>query len=165
VIAKDFLTKINAAFEKNSFAVQGHRAAKNMNTSLAILDAASEEINNHIFRKGHRAVGLSSAIKGSGMDFRYSFLKKCSLSLFQNFTPGTFCYKHSKPSPFKKNFTYLEHSQSVPGTTLRATHCKRPTAYSILERVFSLPQTPYHNAFALMITFFGTLLVENTDGY
>jgi len=75
VMAKDFLTKINAAFEKNILAIQGHRAAKNMNTSLAILDAASEEINNHIFRKGHRAVGLSSAIIGSGMAFGYSFFK------------------------------------------------------------------------------------------
>jgi cellulose synthase/poly-beta-1,6-N-acetylglucosamine synthase-like glycosyltransferase len=57
-------------------AVQGHRAAKNMNTSLAILDAVSEEINNHIFRKGHRVLGLSSAIIGSGMAFKYDFFKK-----------------------------------------------------------------------------------------
>ena len=57
-------------------AVQGHRTAKNTNTSLAILDAASEEINNHIFRKGHRVLGLSSAIIGSGMAFRYGFFKE-----------------------------------------------------------------------------------------
>jgi cellulose synthase/poly-beta-1,6-N-acetylglucosamine synthase-like glycosyltransferase len=56
-------------------AVQGHRAAKNMDTHLAILDAVSEEINNHIFRKGHRVLGLSSAIIGSGMAFRYDFFK------------------------------------------------------------------------------------------
>jgi cellulose synthase/poly-beta-1,6-N-acetylglucosamine synthase-like glycosyltransferase len=43
---------------------------------MAILDAASEEINNHIFRKGHRAVGLSSAIIGSGMAFKYGFFKE-----------------------------------------------------------------------------------------
>ena len=57
-------------------AVQGHRTAKNTNTSLAILDAVSEEINNHIFRKGHRVLGLSSAIIGSGMAFRYDFFKE-----------------------------------------------------------------------------------------
>jgi cellulose synthase/poly-beta-1,6-N-acetylglucosamine synthase-like glycosyltransferase len=75
VMADDFLTKINASFERNFMAVQGHRTAKNMNTSLAILDAVSEEINNHIFRKGHRVLGLSSAIIGSGMAFKYGFFK------------------------------------------------------------------------------------------
>lgn len=75
VMARDFLSKINASFEQDIMAVQGHRTAKNMNTSLAILDAVSEEINNHIFRKGHRVLGLSSAIIGSGMAFRYSFFK------------------------------------------------------------------------------------------
>ncbi len=76
VMANDFLTKINACFEKDFMAVQGHRTAKNTNTSLAILDAVSEEINNHIFRKGHRVLGLSSAIIGSGMAFRYGFFKE-----------------------------------------------------------------------------------------
>ncbi|MEI6059090.1 MAG: glycosyltransferase family 2 protein [Bacteroidota bacterium] len=76
VMATDFLTKINASFEQNILAVQGHRTAKNTNTSLAILDAVSEEINNHIFRKGHRVLGLSSAIIGSGMAFRYDFFKE-----------------------------------------------------------------------------------------
>lgn len=76
LMATDFLTKVNKSFETGIIAVQGHRAAKNMNTSLAILDAASEEINNHIFRKGHRVLGLSSAIIGSGMAFKYDFFKE-----------------------------------------------------------------------------------------
>jgi cellulose synthase/poly-beta-1,6-N-acetylglucosamine synthase-like glycosyltransferase len=75
LMAADFLTKINATFEGEYMAVQGHRAAKNMDAALAILDAASEEINNHIFRKGHRVLGLSSAIIGSGMAFNYDFFK------------------------------------------------------------------------------------------
>lgn len=76
LMARDFLAKLNAAFENDFIAIQGHRTAKNMNTSLAILDAVSEEINNHIFRKGHRVLGLSSAIIGSGMAFRYGFFKE-----------------------------------------------------------------------------------------
>jgi cellulose synthase/poly-beta-1,6-N-acetylglucosamine synthase-like glycosyltransferase len=76
IMANDFLTKINGAFDLNFLAVQGHRAAKNMNTSLAVLDAISEEINNHIFRKGHRVFGLSSAIIGSGMAFKYDYFKQ-----------------------------------------------------------------------------------------
>ena len=81
LMAADFLTKVNASFEGNYMAVQGHRAAKNMDTSLAVLDAVSEEINNHIFRKGHRVLGLSSAIIGSGMAFKYSFFKSLMLSV------------------------------------------------------------------------------------
>jgi len=81
LMAVDFLTKINASFEQDYMAVQGHRAAKNMDTPLAILDAVSEEINNHIFRKGHRVLGLSSAIIGSGMAFRYDFFKNLMSSV------------------------------------------------------------------------------------
>jgi cellulose synthase/poly-beta-1,6-N-acetylglucosamine synthase-like glycosyltransferase len=75
LMEKTFLAKINAAFEQEIVAVQGHRVAKNLNNNWAILDAISEEINNHIFRKGHRAVGLSSAIIGSGMAFQYNYFK------------------------------------------------------------------------------------------
>ncbi|WP_090122067.1 glycosyltransferase [Lutibacter oricola] len=71
-----FLNKINAAFEYDFIAVQGHRAAKNLNNSWAVLDAISEEINNNIFRKGHRVLGLSSAIIGSGMAFKYTYFKE-----------------------------------------------------------------------------------------
>lgn len=74
-MAFDFLKKINAAFEHDFIAVQGHRTAKNTNNSWATLDAISEEINNNIFRKGHRVLGLSSAIIGSGMAFRYNYFK------------------------------------------------------------------------------------------
>lgn len=81
LMATDFLSKVNASFETGIMAVQGHRAAKNMDTSLAILDAVSEEINNHIFRKGHRVMGLSSAIIGSGMAFKYDFFKEMMTSV------------------------------------------------------------------------------------
>lgn len=76
IMAPDFLEKINQAFENGFVAVQGHRVAKNMNNSMALLDSVSEEINNHIFRKGHRVAGLSSALIGSGMAFGYAIFKK-----------------------------------------------------------------------------------------
>jgi cellulose synthase/poly-beta-1,6-N-acetylglucosamine synthase-like glycosyltransferase len=75
-MAPDFLKRVNAAFNAGWRAVQGHRVAKNMNTSVAILDAISEEINNHLFRKGHRALGFSSALIGSGMAFDFGLLRK-----------------------------------------------------------------------------------------
>jgi cellulose synthase/poly-beta-1,6-N-acetylglucosamine synthase-like glycosyltransferase len=76
IMNMDFISKINQAFENGFKVVQGHRVAKNLNTSFAILDAISEEVNNHIFRKGHRNLGFSSALIGSGMAFNYIFFKE-----------------------------------------------------------------------------------------
>jgi cellulose synthase/poly-beta-1,6-N-acetylglucosamine synthase-like glycosyltransferase len=75
LMESQFLSKINDAFSAGFRVVQGHRKAKNTNTTLALLDTISEEINNHIFRKGHRVVGLSSALIGSGMAFDYKYFK------------------------------------------------------------------------------------------
>lgn len=71
IMEQGFLHKINAAFANGFVAVQGHRTAKNTNTDFAILDAVSEEINNNIFRKGQRVLGLSSSLIGSAMAFDY----------------------------------------------------------------------------------------------
>jgi len=76
VMMNDFLEKINRAALSGCYAIQGHRMAKNKNTRYAILDAISEEVNNHIMRKGQIAVGLSSSVIGSGMAFSYIYLKQ-----------------------------------------------------------------------------------------
>lgn len=68
---KSYLSKINQAYQSGEIAIQGHRTAKNTNTDFARLDALSEEINNSIFRRGHFALGLSSALIGSAMAFDY----------------------------------------------------------------------------------------------
>lgn len=75
LMERDFLLKINSTFNQGYKAIQGRRVAKNLNTSLAILDAISESINNHILRKGATALGLSSSLNGSGMAFDYQLLK------------------------------------------------------------------------------------------
>ncbi|GAB2799971.1 glycosyltransferase family 2 protein [Rhabdobacter roseus] len=75
ILAPDFLDRLNQSFDQGWLVVQGHRTAKNTNTSTAILDAISEEINNHILRKGHRVLGLSSALIGSGMAFEYGLFR------------------------------------------------------------------------------------------
>lgn len=62
-----FLQELNKGHAAGMKAIQAHRVAKNLNTDVAILDAVSEEINNSIFRGGHVALGLSSALIGSGM--------------------------------------------------------------------------------------------------
>lgn len=70
------LYKLNDALQTGFKVVQGQRVAKNTNTTFALLDAISEGINNHIFRKGHRALGLSAAIIGSGMCINFELFKQ-----------------------------------------------------------------------------------------
>ena len=76
VVESDFLAKLNEVCNKGYDAIQCHRCAKNSNNDIAVLDGVSEEINNTLFRKAHKRIGLSSALIGSGMCFRYKWFKK-----------------------------------------------------------------------------------------
>jgi len=75
VVLPDFLEQLNDSCQKGNQAIQCHRCAKNSDNNIAILDGASEEINNTIFRKAHNTVGLSSALIGSGMCFAFEWFK------------------------------------------------------------------------------------------
>ncbi len=75
VVHPDFLSQLNILCTVYD-AIQCHRCAKNANNDVAVLDGASEEINNTIFRKAHNRLGLSSALIGSGMCFKYELFKK-----------------------------------------------------------------------------------------
>ncbi len=84
LVGPDFIARLNEVFDTGMVAVQAHRTAKNRDSDTAVLDAASEEINNSIFRRGHVALGLSSALIGSGMAFAYDWfrdnIRKCRTS-------------------------------------------------------------------------------------
>ena len=75
VVRPDFLSQLNTLCSVYD-AIQCHRCAKNANNDVAVLDGASEEINNTIFRKAHNRLGLSSALIGSGMCFSYNLFKE-----------------------------------------------------------------------------------------
>lgn len=75
VMQRSFLTKINESMMTGALAVQGRRAAKNTNTPFAVLDAASEAINNNIYNQGHKVAGLSARLVGSAMAFDYAYFK------------------------------------------------------------------------------------------
>ncbi|MDF2431591.1 MAG: hypothetical protein JWP44_1222 [Mucilaginibacter sp.] len=81
VAAPDFLYQVNNYLQAGNTVIQGHRIAKNTNTSIAILDAISEEVNNHIFRKSQRVFNLSAAIIGSGMALEYKLFKEVMLQI------------------------------------------------------------------------------------
>jgi cellulose synthase/poly-beta-1,6-N-acetylglucosamine synthase-like glycosyltransferase len=74
LMSPDTLEKVNHAWHNGWKAIQCHRTAKNQNNSVAILDALSEEVNNTIYRKGQRVLGLSCALIGSGMAFNFPLI-------------------------------------------------------------------------------------------
>ena len=84
VVRPGFLSQLNILCSIYDV-IQCHRCAKNANNDVAVLDGASEEINNTIFRKAHNRLGLSSALIGSGMCFNYELFKK---NVFQLSTAG-----------------------------------------------------------------------------
>jgi cellulose synthase/poly-beta-1,6-N-acetylglucosamine synthase-like glycosyltransferase len=88
IMSPDCLEKVNHAFHSGWEVIQCHRTAKNKNNSVAILDAMSEEMNNTIFRKGQRALGLSCALIGSGMAFRFSLITEIFASPEIQDNPG-----------------------------------------------------------------------------
>ena len=71
VVRPDFLTQLDKVCQEGYKAIQCHRCAKNSDNDIAVLDGVSEEINNSLFRRAHNAIGLSSALIGSGMCFDY----------------------------------------------------------------------------------------------
>ena len=76
LVEPDFLQHLNNACGAGIRAMQAHRTARNRDTDTAVLDAASEEINNSVFRSGHVALGVSSALIGSGMAFDYGWFRE-----------------------------------------------------------------------------------------
>ena len=78
IVEPDFLCEMNAVLDGRRIAVQGHRCAKNADTPVAVADGIFEQVNNLVFRAGHCALGLSSALIGSGMAFPYDWFRGCA---------------------------------------------------------------------------------------
>ncbi len=76
VMEPQLLSKMNARLQHQALAIQAHRTAKNSDSSFAILDGISEEINNHIFRKAHVVIKLNAALAGSAQAIEFKTYKK-----------------------------------------------------------------------------------------
>src|SRR5574344_1288744 len=72
----NFLSEINKMRASGAQVIQVHRKGIVNQSQISLLDGVSEEINNGFFRKGHQALGFSSALTGSGMAFDYAWFKK-----------------------------------------------------------------------------------------
>jgi len=63
----DFLTKLDDVLRGGFYAVQGRRAAKNLDSAIAVADATGELYKNFIEREVPTRLGSSATIAGSGM--------------------------------------------------------------------------------------------------
>ena len=76
LMSADVLEKVNHAFQSGWQVVQCHRTAKNKNTSVAVLDALSEEVNNTMFRSGQRVAWDEAAGKFTDDKINAQYLMK-----------------------------------------------------------------------------------------
>lgn len=76
IMNEGFIDEILFRLRQGFRIVQGHRSAKNSNTNFAVLDGLSEDVNNAIFRKGHRVLDLSSSLIGSGFACEFQLFKQ-----------------------------------------------------------------------------------------
>lgn len=98
---------LNNAYYSGCDSIQAHRMTENLTTNTAILSAASEEINNNIFRKGHTKLGFSSALLGSGMAFDFEMFHRIAPTL-----QGSDLAKATEIKLLEENI-YTEYMQEV----------------------------------------------------
>ncbi len=87
-LSKGAIKKINRAYQQGHQFIQCHRTTKNENNEIEILGVINDEVNNHIFRKGHQALHVSSALVGSGMAFGFKAYKNLMLELDDGLVDG-----------------------------------------------------------------------------
>ncbi len=77
LVETDYLSKLNPYFDAGFEAVQGERKAKNLDTTVACVDAARDVYYHYFDGKILFAVGSSATLAGSGMAFTVELYRKC----------------------------------------------------------------------------------------
>ncbi|WP_455589892.1 glycosyltransferase family 2 protein [Bacteroides rodentium] len=114
-VVPNALELFNNAYYSGCDAIQAHRMTENLNTDIAVLNATSEEINNHLFRKAHTHLGFSSALIGSGMMFDFTMFHRLAPRL-----EGSDFTKAMEMELLKENI-YTEYMEEV------ICYCKKTT--------------------------------------
>lgn len=106
-VVPNALELFNNAYFSGCDAIQAHRMAENLTSSIAVLSAASEEINNRLFRKAHTTLGFSSALIGSGMMFDFEMFHRIAPNL-----SGSDLTKATEMELLKENI-YTEYMEEI----------------------------------------------------
>ncbi len=106
-VVPNALELFNSAYYSGCDAIQAHRMTENLTTSIAVLNATSEEINNNLFRKAHTRMGFSSALIGSAMAFDFQMFHEVAPTL-----AGSDLSKAMETALLKQNI-YTEYLEEV----------------------------------------------------
>ena len=106
-VVPNALELFNNSYYSGCDAIQAHRMTENLNTNISVLNATSEEINNHLFRKAHTALDFSSALIGSGMMFDFEMFHRIAPRL-----TGSDFTKSMEMELLKENI-YTEYMEEV----------------------------------------------------
>lgn len=106
-IVPNALTLFNNAYYSGCDSIQAHRMTENLTTSIAVLNATSEEINNSLFRKAHTRMGFSSALIGSAMAFDFAMFHEIAPTL-----KGSDLSKSMETALLRQNI-YTEYMEEV----------------------------------------------------
>jgi len=77
LVEPDYLIELNKYFDAGFAAVQGERKAKNLNTTVACVDAARDVYYHYFDGQILFAVGSSATLAGSGMAFTVELYRNC----------------------------------------------------------------------------------------
>lgn len=77
LVDKEYLNELNRYFDKGFSAVQGPRKPKNLDTTIAALDAARDVYYHFYDGEVLFALGSSAALAGSGMAFTVALYREC----------------------------------------------------------------------------------------
>lgn len=77
LVEKEYLNELDACFDKGYIAVQGLRAAKNLDTTYACLDAARDMYYHFFDGEVLFRLGSSATLAGSGMAFTTQLYRDC----------------------------------------------------------------------------------------
>ncbi|ETZ22605.1 glycosyltransferase [Pedobacter sp. V48] len=77
LVHKEYFNELNKIFDGGYTAIQGVRAAKNLDTTYACLDEAGDIYYRLVDRKLMFEAGSSSALSGSGMAFTTQLYRSC----------------------------------------------------------------------------------------
>ena len=167
IVLPEFLDDLNSAYEyAGTKAIQTHRLSKNRDTSSAMLDATFEEINNSIFRLGHVAIGMPSAIAGSGMAFDYNWFKDNIVK-----TKAAWEDKELEALLIRQHIfvDYFDHILVFDEKTRRSTDFNRQRGrwaatqfYTILKNIRFLPAAVINKQYDLIDKIFQWMLLPRT---
>ncbi len=167
IVDQEFLHEINDAYEvSGTKAVQAHRLSQNRDTAIAHMDAAFEEINNSIFRRGHITIGLSSALSGSGNAFSFTWFKeniyKVKSSAYTKDMEALLLRQHIFVDYFDDILVYDEKKRDTKEFNDQHAHWVSTQFFSLIKNIRFLPMAIFNSYYAWIDKIIQWLLIPRT---